>query len=65
MSHPVDPDGMQARVAGNHLQEILGGRIMIKDGLDVFANSIEHDCSRFWAILDFRFWIEVGWPPKI
>ncbi|MNT50691.1 hypothetical protein D3C72_1876220 [compost metagenome] len=44
---PVRPamhdDGVQARITGQHLPAIAGGRVTFDDAVDVFAQVVEHN----------------------
>ena len=35
-------DGLQARIAGQHLPAIAGGGVAFDDAVDVFAQVVEH-----------------------
>ena len=40
MRDPMQPDGMQAWVAGHHLQPMTGCRVTMQDSLNVFSKAI-------------------------
>src|SRR5215207_160048 len=39
---PVRPDGMQTRIAKQHLERVARGRVAVQHRLDIFTNNIEH-----------------------
>ena len=42
VAHPVEQDGVEARIAEKDLDCALGSRISPEDGLDLFPDSSEH-----------------------
>jgi len=42
MGKSMDPDGVQPRITGQHLERVAGCRIAMEYALDVFAHAFEH-----------------------
>src|SRR6476661_4690111 len=45
MGDAVQKDGMEARIAQHDLEDALGGGVLAKDCIHLFANGLEHDIS--------------------
>jgi len=45
VSYPMQPDGVQARIAEDHLSNGLGRRILGENSLDILFNHLEHPIS--------------------
>jgi hypothetical protein len=42
MRDPMDDDGVQTRIAGQHFPAAARGWVSLHDGADIFANACEH-----------------------
>ena len=42
MGDPMHPDGMEAGVAEEYLETVLGGRVPFDDRVEVFSQPLEH-----------------------
>jgi hypothetical protein len=49
VGNPVQPDSMQTRIAYQHLKSTTGGRITVKNRVDVITHLIEHETPLFSA----------------
>src|SRR5690606_23720587 len=67
MGHPMKPDRVQARVAGDHLKGISRRGIAMEHALDIFAHTLEHQsCLRFlWGSPRTAFWVSVRMPRRM
>ncbi|MDT4845608.1 hypothetical protein FQZ97_796010 [compost metagenome] len=66
MSHAVQPDGMEARITGEHLEGIARSRVTVEYALNVFSHAFEHHLSlRFCISPRAAFWVSVRMPRRI
>src|SRR3546814_3842659 len=62
----MDPDGVHARVAGQHFKGIARRRVTMENALDIFTQTIEHLYSfRLISSPRTAFWVSVRMPRNI
>jgi hypothetical protein len=64
MGDAVQPQGVQAGVAAEHLQQTSGRRVFVKYGVDIFSQCFKHSLNMVLLVM-MEFYHKRGKRPNI